>query len=263
MKHKITAILMACCMICGAFALSTVNVTDTADNIIKASAAEDSKRETRYGYIYYEEWYGNLKTFYASNLDSAYYYDSRYEGDSTSDIDWSKCTGISVSNGYVSAEWSESENDMVIECGTVNDYSCDDTIKFSFEDMDFIISIERKTMITVTYDMSYWYTTTTTSSTSRPVITTTLTTTTTDFRTYTQEMTSTTTSTTTYPWWLYETTTYTTTTTTTTTPVQDFRIIPSSVNMKKGDTNKLAVIGISDLSEVMWTSEDTSVATVS
>lgn len=61
------------------------------------------------------------------------------------------------------------------------------------------------------------------------------------------------------------TTTRTTTTTTTTTTAStesSLIIIPSEVNMGIGDTNKLAVAGVQNTSDIMWTSGNTHVATV-
>ncbi len=57
-------------------------------------------------------------------------------------------------------------------------------------------------------------------------------------------------------------TTRTTTATTTASTESSLIIIPSEVNMGIGDTNKLAVAGVQNISDVMWTSGDTHVATV-
>lgn len=382
MKHKITAVLTACCMICGAFSLNTVNFTNTADNMTEANAAEDSKRMTLMGNIEVSSYSINsLPDIYLSTLDSNTYYYYYYSGDSTRNIDWSKHTNISCDSYYVSASWVESKNDILISFNSFNyglDYS---EIVISFEDVDFIISVRCTQLTSVMMTTPTTTTTTTTATTTYPIYTTTMPATTKTMPATTTAMTTmqapitttkqretkkgnftsygwgsfyvsgldsyngyygrytgdstsdidwskhkdisvvgygvsaswdeerkdikvefgdyygtmgsyaditisfenmdfvislrvaamttattTTTSTTSYPWWNYTTTMYTsntTTATTTTTLVQDFRIIPSSVNMKTGDTNKLAVIGISDISDIMWTSEDTSVATVS
>lgn len=61
------------------------------------------------------------------------------------------------------------------------------------------------------------------------------------------------------------TTTTTTTAITTTTTVSsgDLKIIPESVIMDSGDKNKLLLIGVENMSDVLWTSENTSVVSVS
>ncbi len=63
----------------------------------------------------------------------------------------------------------------------------------------------------------------------------------------------------------YTTTTTNTTVTsatTTTSTESSLIIVPSEVNMGIGDTNKLAIAGVQNISDVMWTSGDTHVATV-
>ncbi len=332
MKHKIIAIFTACCMICGAFAMNAINTTD---NTIKASAAEDSKRETRHGSLTRWDYssHGYFGDIHVSNLDSLKGFEASYNGDSTSDIDWSKCTDVRTTGKYgsfVEVEWDENTNDFVIKDSTWGPYSYSGKVTFSFEDMDFIIDLEYITVVEVAATTSFnnhnWYTTTsrTTTTTTRttnsttatytytypvtttatyeytytytyPHTTTTRTTnSTTATYTYTYPRTTTTrttnSTTATYDYiyattsfinhnW-YTTTSRTTTTTTkttnsttatytytypqtTTTTVSSLMIIPSSVNMKIGDTNRLAVIGVSNLSDIVWTSGDTSIATVS
>lgn len=62
---------------------------------------------------------------------------------------------------------------------------------------------------------------------------------------------------------LVTTTTVTTVTTTTTVSSGDLKIIPESVIMDSGDKNKLLLIGAENMSDVSWTSENTSVVSVS
>ena len=207
MKHKIIAVFTACCMICGAFAMNAINTTD---NTIKASAAEDSKRETRHGSLTRWDYssHGYFGDIHVSNLDSLEGFEASYNGDSTSDIDWSKCTEVHTSYtcDFVEVEWDEKANDFVIKDSTWGPYTYSGFVTFSFEDMDFFIDLKYITIIPITTTP----TTTTTTTYTYPRTTTTAT------YTYTYPVTTTATYDYTYTYTYPHTTTTTRTTNSTT-----------------------------------------------